>query len=281
MQFAAAALIVAAVTWSVPAKSPTPDFPAPQTVSVLPDVVSYRVSGEFLNDGMPVDGQLQKVRWLTPLLVMKYQVSEQQYARCLDDGACDELDHAIDANNDRPVTGVSFLDAEKFSAWLSQKTGEYWRLPTDQEWAALAGSKYIDDAVGRNQDAAGPAERWIRQYEAESAKANQPDSVIHPSGFFAANENGLMDMSGNVWEWTSTCYTRSTLSNNGSVTSAIDNCGVRVVEGGHRAYITAFIRDAKSGGCSIGTPPDHLGMRLIREKPNFLLRFWRRYLHHK
>ena len=168
------------------------------------------------------------------------------------------------------MTGVSFRDAEKYSAWLSGKTGDIWRLPTDREWAALAGSKYADDAVGRDSDPADPSRRWIEEYEAETARAAVPDPVAHPGGFFGFNENGLADLSGNVWEWTSTCYTRSTLSADGSVISAIDNCGVRVVEGRHRAYMTDFVRDAKSGGCAVGAPPDHLGMRLVREEPGFL-----------
>jgi formylglycine-generating enzyme required for sulfatase activity len=151
-------------------------------------------------------------------------------------------------------------------------------LPTDQEWAALAGSKYADDAVGGNQKAVGPAQRWISQYEAESANSGQPDPVVHASGFFGSNEYGLADMSGNVWEWTSGCYTRTALSDNGPVISAIDNCGVRVAEGGHRAYMTSFIRDAKSGGCSVAAPPDHLGMRLVREEPGFLSWQWLRRL---
>ena len=140
----------------------------------------------------------------------------------------------------------------------------------------MAGSKYADDAVGRNSDPADPSQSWISQYEAESAKATAPDPAPHPQGHFGFNENGIIDLSGNVWEWTSTCYTRSTLSADGSVLSAIDNCGVRIVEGRHRAYMTDFVRDAKTGGCAVGAPPDNLGMRLVREEPGFLSRHWLR-----
>jgi formylglycine-generating enzyme required for sulfatase activity len=276
LQFAAAALLVAAVTWNFPATSPAPDFPAPQTITVLPKTVHYRMSGEFLLHGVPVDGELRELRLPAPLRVMKYQVTEQQYGQCLSDGACEQLERPVDTRGSRPVTGVSFLDAGRYSAWLSRKTGYVWRLPSDREWAALAGSEYSDDGFGGSPDAAGPAKRWINQYEAESARAGLPDPAVHAPGFFGSNENGLADLSGNVWEWTSGCYTRSTLSDDGSVISAIDNCGVRVAEGSHRAYVTAFIRDAKSGGCSVGAPPDHLGMRLVREEPGFLSWQWLR-----
>jgi hypothetical protein len=50
------------------------------------------------------------------------------------------------------------------------------------------------------------------------------------------------------------------------------NCGVRVVEGQHRAYVTDFIRDARAGGCAAGVPPDNLGFRLVREPPPLVAR---------
>jgi hypothetical protein len=43
------------------------------------------------------------------------------------------------------------------------------------------------------------------------------------------------------------------------------NCGVRVVEGAHRSYMTDFIRDPRSGGCAAGVPPANLGFRLVVE----------------
>ena len=46
------------------------------------------------------------------------------------------------------------------------------------------------------------------------------------------------------------------------------NCGVRVVEGEHRSYVTDFIRDARAGGCAVGIPPANLGFRLVRDDTN-------------
>ena len=41
--------------------------------------------------------------------------------------------------------------------------------------------------------------------------------------------------------------------------------GVYVVEGQHRAPMSFFMRNPKAGGCSVATPPDNLGFRLVRE----------------
>jgi formylglycine-generating enzyme required for sulfatase activity len=84
-------------------------------------------------------------------------------------------------------------------------------------------------------------------------------------------------MTGNIWEWTSTCYVRVTLGEDGkTVQGSIENCGVHVVEGFHRTYMSNFIRDGKSGGCAIGLPPDNLGFRLVRDSAGLVvsLRSW-------
>ena len=91
-----------------------------------------------------------------------------------------------------------------------------------------------------------------------------------PIGHFGANENGLLDLSGNIWEWTSTCFVRTALDDAGGAISTNANCGVRVAEGRHRAYVTDFIRDARAGGCAAGVPPNNLGFRLVREQPSWI-----------
>jgi hypothetical protein len=63
--------------------------------------------------------------------------------------------------------------------------------------------------------------------------------------------------------------TRSGVTGTNTVSSAAadsPNCGLRVVAGPHRSYITDFIRDPKGGACSVGIPPSNLGFRLVRDK---------------
>jgi len=107
--------------------------------------------------------------------------------------------------------------------------------------------------------------RWLARYEKESGQESF-DERPRPSGAFGANEYGLLDLSGNVWEWTNTCFMRQSPDTKGKPAGASTaNCGVRVVEGEHRTYVTDFVRDARGGGCAVGKPPSNLGFRLVRE----------------
>jgi formylglycine-generating enzyme required for sulfatase activity len=105
----------------------------------------------------------------------------------------------------------------------------------------------------------------LAKYEADSRRDEAADREPRPIGSFGINENGLADLAGNVWEWTDSCFTRNSVDQAGIAVVTGMNCGVRVVEGRHRAYVTDFIRDPRGGGCTIGTPPSNLGVRLVRD----------------
>jgi formylglycine-generating enzyme required for sulfatase activity len=200
---------------------------------------------------------------------MKHQVSSADYQRCVTEKACRTLPPDTAVAADRPAIMVSWRDADAYAAWLSRKTGETYRLPTDEEWAYAAGSRHRDD--GLPVDGNDPSKGWLARYQRESDLKNaEIDSKPRPFGAFGANENGLLDLAGNVWEWTNTCFVRTALDESGNALKSTANCGVRVVEGQHRAYVTDFIRDARAGGCAAGIPPSNLGFRLVREPKLFM-----------
>lgn len=236
----------------------------PQTVVVPPGAFLHRLDGEYSRDGRPVDAPRVEIRITVPLEIMRYQVTAADYASCVAAGACKRLD-APAARGDLPVTGVSHADASAYAQWLSQQTGETWRLPEDREWAHAAGSRLVDDARGLDPESTNPAERWLADYDRETLRKDARDPRPRPIGSFGINEHGVGDMAGNVWEWTQTCLRRTALDAVGKVAAENRACGIYVVEGQHRAMMSFFIRNPKSGGCSVGTPPDNLGFRLVRE----------------
>jgi formylglycine-generating enzyme required for sulfatase activity len=224
--------------------------------------VAYRAAGDFTQDGKQAAAPLIRLSFTEPLAIMKRQVSSADYQACVDDGGCPASAGAQSPAFDRPAVQISWRDAQSYAEWLSRKTGERYRLPSDQEWAYAAGSRFKDD--GLPLDAADPSVRWLARYQAESVRI-AADAEPRPFGHFGVNEHGLIDLAGNVWEWTSTCFVRTKLDAATQAIGAHANCGVRVVEGQHRAYVTDFVRDAKAGGCAAGVPPANLGFRLVRE----------------
>jgi sulfatase-modifying factor enzyme 1 len=172
---------------------------------------------------------------------MKQQVTVADYDRCVAETKCKARSPLESFDPNLPAVQVSWQDATAYAAWLSAKTGETWRLPTDEEWVFAAGSRFHDDAllIAASRD---PFVRWLARYEKESEQELLDQRPRLP-GAFGANEYGLLDLSGNVWAA-------------GALTV---NCGVRVVEGEHRTYVTDFVRDARGGGCTVGKPPSNLG----------------------
>jgi formylglycine-generating enzyme required for sulfatase activity len=257
-----AALPLAAAVYPARDESPRPDD---FTVTVPAGAVSYRVAGEFTRDGVPVNAPLMKKRHESGLVVMKVQVTAADYARCVQDSGCRALDRAFDPRRDRPVVGVSWEDATAYARWFSRRSGQVWRLPTDEEWAFFAADRFHDDAVRSVNDGDFSA-RWIAKFNQESASERAFDRTVRATGSFGPNALGLLDLAGNVWEWTDTCFVRQKIdASDAAIDRPVENCGVRVVEGQHRTYVTNFIRDARAGGCAVGVPPANLGFRLVRD----------------
>ncbi|RTZ45660.1 hypothetical protein EKL30_06485 [Candidimonas sp. SYP-B2681] len=231
---------------------------------------SYYPAGDYLLGGNPVNPPLRKMRFDSDFQIMKRQVSQAEYAECVNEGACKQLDkpHRAMVAPDLPAVGISWRDARAYAVWISARTRHHYRLPTYAEWVYAAGSAYKEDVVSNLTDGSDPAQRWLFEYKLETQRKATTDAAPKPFNSFGTNSTGLSDMAGNVWDWTDSCHTRQPMDQDGVTTSKrSENCGIRVVAGKHRSYISDFIRDPKGGACSVGVPPSNLGFRLVRDPP--------------
>lgn len=176
-------------------------------------------------------------------------------------------------NAAQPVVGVCWHEARAYCAWLNAnleldaETG--FRLPTEGEWEAAArGRPGRTYAWGDELD---PERSWIHCNIFEShVRATTPIGVF-PAG--ATPETGLMDLTGNVWEWTASRYEESLWhpaagrESPQPLKGASPESDRRAVRGGSWYFDLVFAR----GACRNGLHPagrDHaLGLRMVRSSP--------------
>jgi formylglycine-generating enzyme required for sulfatase activity len=172
-------------------------------------------AGEFLmGSASPGDAQPQHKVRLDAFWMQTHEVTWDSYLMFMFADQAKETDHPdaiVDAlsrptgphlemsfgrgNNGFPAISMTQHAANKYAEWLSAKTGEYYRLPTEAEWeyACRAG---------------GPAEIPAAQlgdyawFVTNSPMGNFSGGTYHPIGTKKPNAWGLYDMLGNVMEWT-------------------------------------------------------------------------------
>lgn len=110
----------------------------------------------------------------------------------------------LDGRGDHPVVQIAYPDAAAYARWAGR------RLPTEAEWeyAARGGATTVypwgDDAA---PDGRLMANTWQGDFPYRNTGARAWVGTS-PVGSFPANGFGLVDMIGNVWEWTTTRFSR-------------------------------------------------------------------------
>jgi formylglycine-generating enzyme required for sulfatase activity len=165
-----------------------------------------------------------------------------------------------------PVVGVSWEDVQLYLAWLSDETGQRYRLPTEAEWeyACRAGTRTAfstGDTIGAGQ----------ANYDASFSYNGGATGVFRrgttPVGSFAPNAWGLLDMHGNVWEWVQDVvhdnYDGAPLD--GSAWMSGGDQTRRILRGGCWLYHPRYLRSALRNGFSATMANDIVGFRVVRE----------------
>jgi formylglycine-generating enzyme required for sulfatase activity len=189
------------------------------------------------------------------------EVTFEEWDQCVASGSCtNRPDDRGLGRGERPVTNVSWHDARAYVAWLSQKTGRKYRLPSEAEWeyAARGGTK-TNYWWGRDAGA-----RFANCRECGGA----PGAQAVASGTFAANPFGLFDTAGNAAEWVEDCWNDDYRGapRDGSAWTA-GQCRQRVLRGGSFDSQASLVRSSSRWRYDADVRYHANGFRVLREMP--------------
>ena len=157
-----------------------------------------------------------------------------------------------------PVENISWVDVQQFIAKLNQKTGKKYRLPSESEWEYSARAGVTTEWSFGNDSYLLDKYSWF---------GGNSGGKPHEVGQKLPNAFGLLDMHGNVWEWTQDCwhenYVGAPTDGSAWITSCSDNG--RVIRGGSWIGSAPFSRLAYRYGYDPDTPNYTGGFRLARD----------------
>ena len=182
------------------------------------------------------DEQPQHTVYLDEYLIDKYEVTNVRYQACVEAGVCTEPTDLTSFSRESyygnpdfaayPVITVDWFQADAFCAWEGK------RLPTEAEWEKAA--RGTDARIYPWGDAAPTCDlvNGVVFVDGDWNACVGDTAAVgsYPTG---ASPYGVMDMSGNVWEWVNDWYDGEYYGvSPGSNPTGPEDTGVRVVRGG-------------------------------------------------
>ncbi len=184
------------------------------------------------------EGPQHKLTISRPFAVSRFDVTFADWDACVSGGGCPQVGDNGFGRGSRPVTNVTWDEAQQYAAWLSKLTSQPYRLLTEAEWeyAARAGTTtayFWGDEIGDgNANCDGCGSEWDKH-------------GTSPVGSFKPNAFGLYDMAGNAWQWVQDCYhdDYKGAPSDGSAWAG-GNCSRHAVRGGSWVDGPQFLRSA-------------------------------------
>jgi formylglycine-generating enzyme required for sulfatase activity len=247
-----------------PVAPPAPQPPGYKAGDIIQDCpncgqLAVLPAGAFdMGSGDSFEGPVHHVTIAKPFAIGIREVTFAEWDDCIAEGGCKYRpdDHGW-GRGDRPAIDISWLDAKDFLKWISGKTSQVYRLPSEAEWeyAARAGtaSSYW----------------WGRDVGARQANCRDcggGGTETMPVGSFKANPFGLFDTACNVAEWAEDCWNDSykNAPHDGSAWTA-GQCDLRVLRGGAFDSQSKYLRSSARFRYDYDVRYLANGFRVVRE----------------
>ena len=260
---------------------------APEMVVVPPG--RFTMGSPATEEGRgPSEGPVHRVTVAKPFALGKYEVTKAQFAAFV--AATGYVPHGdcggtgaswrnpgLAQGDDHPAVCISALDAGAYADWLSVRTGQHYRLPSEAEFDYAARGKisgatnllyWFGNAAADMCVNANGADQTDPKASIDGTVAPCRDGYVYtaPVGRFAANGFGLYDMAGNVWQWTADCENRDYA--NAPTDGSADRSGVcqsGVLRGGSWRDSPRFLRAASRMGVGWFWGTNEYGFRVARD----------------
>ena len=216
-----------------------------------------KIEGGTFHMGATSEQGSDSYYWVYPVhsvTLSDYYIGETEVTQELWEAVMGSNPSEFTGNNQRPVESVSWDDCQEFIKKLNQLTGKNFRLPTEAEWEyAARGGKY-----SRGYKYSGSNNAYeVAWYGSNSGYETQPIKTKE------ANELGLYDMSGNVYEWCNDWYNQNYYRNSPQTNPTGPSKGWdRVLRGGSWFSYGRNVRVSNRSGIAPGYRCYDLGLRL-------------------
>jgi formylglycine-generating enzyme required for sulfatase activity len=203
---------------------------------------------------------VHRVTIAKPFAMGRREVTFSEWDSCAASRACKPIHDRGWGRGDRPVLGVAWSDTKEFLDWLSKKTGQRYRLPSEAEWeyAARAGTT-TEYWWGRDVG--------VARANCRECNTGRPQQTL-PVGSFQPNPFGLYDTAGNVAEWVEDCWNDDYKGapTDGSAWTA-GQCQLRVLRGGGFSSQARYLRTTSRFRYDANVRFLENGFRVLRELP--------------
>ena len=271
-----ALLILLFLTYAAPAHAVPPSAGEPYTDSAtgiefnsIPG--GCYLMGDSVGDGDPNERPVHEV-CVADFAIGKTEITNAQYKKFNPEHNSGAAQGSSLQEDNQPVVNVTWEEAVAYAEWLSKKSGQNYRLPTEAEWeyAARAGSNQ-SRFWGNNPDEAckyaNVADMTAKKQWAKwtSFACDDGYAVSAPVGSFLANSYGLFDVLGNAWEWCVDVYNSEAYTKLPKNNPVYNGSGeYRVMRGGGWSNGPLGVRSSHRVGLSPDFGHHALGFRLVK-----------------
>ncbi len=221
-----------------------------------------------------VEGPQRYVTFQSPFAVGVYEITFDEWEACARAGSCGGVipDNEGWGRGRRPVINVNWDEAQAYVRWLSNETGQEYRLLSEAEWEYAARAqnetaRYWGGSSAEQCRYANGADSVALAANPDWRAVSCSDGHLETSlvGSYDPNAFGLYDVLGNVWEWTQDCWNER--YSGGPVDGGAwesGDCSTRVQRGGGWGSQPEQLRSANRVRESPGERLNNTGFRVAR-----------------